>query len=527
MAKIKVKSKRVGLHLKASIKRRAKEHDRKARRDAKANPHLRKKLKKDMGIPNLNPFKASMLARLESQKKSLHEKQRSGLGGAAALVADAVERGAGYTEAHPVAPEGAIGGGGSSSAAAEGVPRGADRLLAGNTDAGGSTRRAFFKHLRSVMEKADIILEVLDARDPLACRSAAVESLALAQKPPKRVVLVLNKIDLVPPAAVQAWLLHLRKEFPTIAFKASTQQQRTHLAAPGGGTVNKATQAGEVLTGSGAAGADTLLQLIKNYARSHDIKRAVTVGVVGYPNVGKSSIINSLKRSKAVGVSATPGFTRCMQEVSLDAKVTLLDCPGIIFDDPREEGEGAGGGGEGSSSRSDGGAGLLLRNCIAVDQIEDPEAAVEGILRRCAPAKLMALFCIPAYASTDQFLGHVAAKRFMVGRGGVPDKRKAARVVLQEWNSGKIPFFVMPPGAAAAAAAGGGGGMEEEAAPAGKGALRVTSDDLGLASIVTEWSKVSGVCVCCVCALCVCVCLHAEVNGLSLYLHGVTSLPAV
>jgi ribosome biogenesis GTPase A len=57
---------------------------------------------------------------------------------------------------------------------------------------------------------------------------------------------------------------------------------------------------------AGAAGADTLLQLIKNYARSHDIKRAVTVGVIGYPNVGKSSIINSLKRSKAVGVSATP-----------------------------------------------------------------------------------------------------------------------------------------------------------------------------------------------------------------------------
>jgi nuclear GTP-binding protein len=357
------------------------------------------------------------------------------------------------------------------------------------------------------MEKADIILEVLDARDPMSCRSAAVESLALAQKPPKRVVLVLNKIDLVPPAAVQAWLAHLRREFPAIAFKASTQQQRSHLAAPGGGTVNKATQAGEVLTGSGAAGADTLLQLIKNYARSHDIKRAVTVGVVGYPNVGKSSIINSLKRSKAVGVSSTPGFTRCMQEVSLDAKVTLLDCPGIIFDDPREGEEGEEGAG------GDGGAGLLLRNCIAVDQIEDPEAAVDGILRRCAPSKLMSLFCIPAYASTEQFLAHVATKRMMVGRGGVPDKRKAARVVLQEWNSGKIPFFVMPPAPAAASVGGssssssrargggGGGGMEDESRGAG-GALRVTQDDVGLASIVQEWSKVRCVSVCVVLLLC-------------------------
>ena len=515
MAKIKVKSKRVPLHRKASIKRKAKESDRKARRDAKANPHLRKKLKKDLGIPNLNPFKAQMLAKLEAQKKGLLPKAGALAGGAAALAADAAGRSADYSEAHPAPAEG---GGGGEGEGGEAVPRPIDRILAGNTDAGGSTRRAFFKHLRSVMEKADIILEVLDARDPLACRSAAVESLALAQRPPKRVVLVLNKIDLVPAAAVQAWLKHLRREFPAIAFKASTQQQRSHLAAPGGGTVNKATQAGEVLTGSGAAGADTLLQLIKNYARSHDIKRAVTVGVVGYPNVGKSSIINSLKRSKAVGVSATPGFTRCMQEVSLDAKVTLLDCPGIIFDDPREEvaegGSGSGSGGGGG----DGGAGLLLRNCIAVDQIEDPEAAVDGILRRCAPAKLMSLFCIPAYASTEQFLGHVAAKRFMVGRGGVPDKKKAARVVLQEWNSGKIPFFVMPPAERSSAE-----GMEEEAGAAAAGAggaLRVSAGDVGVASIVQEWAKVRFVCVCVVVA-----CfgwgwlggwIHAEVNGPSL-----------
>ena len=313
MAKIHVTSKRVPLARRANITKKAKSHERKARRKSKANPALRMKLVKDLGIPNLNPFKAQILARLEAQRKSLHDSQaRRPTLGALAISSAAAS---------------------ASFAAAADAAGGADagtfppaRSLPSNADAAGATRRAFYRHLRAVMEKADIILEVLDARDPLACRAAAVEAMALSQKPPKRIVLVLNKIDLVPPAVVQAWLARLRREFPAVAFKASTQQQRSNLNAPGGGAINKATQAGEVLTGAGAAGADTLLQLIKNYARSHDIKRAVTVGVIGYPNVGKSSIINSLKRSKAVGVSATPGFTRCMQEVSLDAKVTLLDC---------------------------------------------------------------------------------------------------------------------------------------------------------------------------------------------------------
>jgi len=529
-------SKRVPLSRKYNISRVAKEKDRKLRRAAKKNPALRKKLRKDPGIPNLNPFKEQILKRLEEQQKLIkfhqlqsarrqqdfvspagwRRRRRRGEGGyhvvrdrprplmpppasvaplqakrrrlggedeLAGLAADAAERSAAYTKPEDVEYTGSLGSGAS-----------------GTTRAGEITRRQFYRHVKALLEKADILLEVLDARDPLACRAHAVEAMALACDPPKRVVLVLNKIDLVPAEVVQQWLTYLRRDLPTIAFKASTQQQRHHLSAPGGGAVNRATEAGDVLTGSGAAGTDTLLQLIKNYSRSRDMKTAVTVGVIGYPNVGKSSVINSLKRNRAVGVSSQPGHTRTLQEVALDSKVTLIDCPGVIFDDDVHP--------DARPEDADGGAGLLLRNCVSVEAIDDPEAAVDGILRRCAPAKLMAVYSIPAYADTNEFLRHIAAKRGKMRPGGIADKEGAARSVLQDWNSGKIPFFVLPPtahaagiGADAATASGdddmavsGAGGKTlhapSAAASAASSGVMTSGDDLDTAAIVSSWSKV-------------------------------------
>ncbi|GJV52401.1 guanine nucleotide-binding protein-like NSN1 [Tanacetum coccineum] len=61
------------------------------------------------------------------------------------------------------------------------------------------------------------------------------------------------------------------------------------------------------------------------------IKKSTTMGVVGLPNVGKSSLINSLKRRHAVNVEATPGLTRFMQVVQLDKNVKLVDCLGVVM----------------------------------------------------------------------------------------------------------------------------------------------------------------------------------------------------
>lgn len=108
------------------------------------------------------------------------------------------------------------------------------------------------------------------------------------------------------------------------------------------------------------------------------LKLAITVGIVGLPNVGKSSLINSLKRSRVVNVGSTPGVTRSMQEVQLDKKVKLLDCPGVVM-----------------LNSSNNGVSVALRNCKRVEKMEDPVSP--GMHNS-------AYFCIISVNATEVFI---------------------------------------------------------------------------------------------------------------------------
>ena len=426
MVKKKGKSKRISLKDKYRIKKCVAETNRKrtkqAKRDVKNGVVKIKQEKRDPGIPNSWPFKQDLLKDIqksrERQSQLLQEKkekrkedlqilkEHQQSGGSARTVQELMDQANLAQQAFQAKQE-----------FGESVVQ-SDSKTDNAVAAGQQSRRAYLRELKKVVDSADVILQVLDCRDPIGSRIHQTLEEIILSKADKRMVLVLNKIDLVPKEVVSRWLTVLRRSHPAIAIKANNDAASRREDAERDAT-----------TSNMPVGMDGLLQLLKNYARtggaSGKAKTTISVGIIGYPNVGKSSIINALKRSRAVGVSPRPGFTTSMQEVVLDRNVRLLDSPGVVFDD----------------------SSALLGNCIDADSIEDPIPPVDALLKRCNPKSLVMTYNIPAFPEGDTmtFLAMVAKSYGRVLKGGVPDKIGAARAVLKDWNHGKIPYYTVPP----------------------------------------------------------------------------------
>jgi len=333
-----------------------------------------------------------------------------------------------------------------------------------------TSRRAFDKVFKTVTSAADVMLYVLDARDPEGTRSKEVErQIMAAEGGSKRLILILNKIDLVPAPVLKAWLVHLRRYFPTLPLRASNP-------APNAKTFeHKHLSAKET--------SETLFRALKSYAHSKQLKRSISVGVIGYPNVGKSSVINALasrlsskhhSSSGACPVGAEAGVTTALREVKLDNKLKLIDSPGIVFPSSTPTAttnntNNANTNTNKSKSSDNDQARLILLNALPPQHISDPLPAIALLLARLAAspplfAKLLDLYGLPPLMTaagnadlTTDFLVQVARKRGRLGKGGVPNLHGAAMGVLSDWRDGRIVGWVEAPGLEVAGGGEGGG----------------------------------------------------------------------
>ena len=340
-----------------------------------------------------------------------------------------------------------------------------------------NSRRAFDKVFKQVVEAADVVLYVLDARDPEGTRSKEVErEIMAAEGGSKRLLLILNKIDLIPPQVLKAWLIHLRRYFPTLPLKASN------------GAANAHTFDHKQLSVKGTS--ETLFRALKSYAHSKNLKRSVSVGIIGYPNVGKSSVINALtarlKRgsSNACPTGAEAGVTTSLREVKLDSKLKLIDSPGIVFPTTTTTSDN-----KKKSKKQDEHARLILLNAIPPSQIDDPIPAVQHLIKRLSASetlfsKMLDVYGIPPLLpsgngdKTTDLLIQVARKRGRLGKGGIPNINSAAMTVINDWRDGRIQGWVDAPVLPAA--------VLSSDANANKS---VESSSVDTKQVVTEWAK--------------------------------------
>eukprot|EP00400_MALV-I_sp_L67-5_P001069 gene1070-1199_t len=268
------------------------------------------------------------------------------------------------------------------------------------------TSRRIWGELYKVVDSSDVILQIIDARDPMGTRSFKLEREIKKKWPHKHVVLILNKCDLIPTWATKRWVKILSQEYPTLAFHASVTNP----------------------FGKGA-----LIQLLRQFSGLLSDRKHVSIGLLGYPNVGKSSVINALKRKKVCKAAPVPGETRVWQFVSLTKRIFLIDCPGVV---PPTKGDF-----ENDQLK-------LLRGVVRAEKVEQPSQYIDGLLSKIKKeyiAKRYKLKEDVKWEDAEEFLCILATKMGKLLKGGNPDIETAARVVLYDWQRGRIPYFEIPP----------------------------------------------------------------------------------
>lgn len=247
----------------------------------------------------------------------------------------------------------------------------------------------------------DMVVELLDARAPLASRNPDIDMLANN----KLRMVILNKADLADAHVNQLW----KNDFEKQDIHALLLDARNSAAKkPVVDTIMLAAQ--------------------KKFERDRArgiINRPVRIMVAGIPNVGKSTLINSIAGKACTKTGNKPGVTRGNQWIRLNKQVELLDTPGILW--PKFEDEQVG-------------EHLAFLGSVNDEIMELSELAANLItaLSDIAPKALAARYGIETDENPYIVLERIALARAALQKGGAPDTDKACRFVLEDFRSGRL-----------------------------------------------------------------------------------------
>jgi len=247
----------------------------------------------------------------------------------------------------------------------------------------------------------DLVIELIDARVPISSRNPDIDEIAKG----KSRLAVLNKSDLADPRKNDEWLKYYQnKGTPALLVDS---RNRTGFA-PIGKAIEEACKV-----------------KIERDRKRGIINRPVRAMVVGIPNVGKSTFINSMCKKASAKTGNKPGVTKGKQWINLNKNVELLDTPGILW--PRFDNELTG-------------MHLAFIGSINDEIVDEVELAMElmNYLKKSYAGVLFNRYEVDESKETPVILNDIAIKRGCLKKGNETDYSKAANILLDDFRSGKL-----------------------------------------------------------------------------------------
>ncbi|EFA74535.1 hypothetical protein PPL_00033 [Heterostelium album PN500] len=315
-----------------------------------------------------------------------------------------------------------------------------------------------WKQLWRVTEKSDILVQIVDARNPLLFRSPDLERYAKELNVKKTNLLIVNKADLLTKAQRRKWAQYFASENINYRFFSAHKEQlkiekmkqiyrlidegadidieETRRAIEG----NNAAEDKEIKIYTREEILEEFKKLCPAPLQENRFDGRIVVGLSGYPNVGKSSTINVLYGEKKVAVAPTPGKTKYVQTIIVDDDVVLLDCPGLVFPTLL-------------SSKAE----MVINGLLPIDQLRDFVSPVDAICEKVARSYIEEVYSIGIPKPKEhepqdrpptgaEVLSVYAYMRGFMTVHGAPDQSRAARIILKDFVAGKLLYCHPPPG---------------------------------------------------------------------------------